>query len=367
MALSDHALEKMGFERIPEDLVLEARFCSLNVYEIRGILSDEKAPLDPSLLKRTDNVVTFSLGDSVNDLCQILAGDNFTEDEEKWRNDTKTTPPYLLVLTEVQEPAKCSPGYWKQENDEIITYECFTEAKESLTKLENARTTAVVSALSALLSSDKRPVDFVPIGREVFAETSLGKRLRDWRLQFSGVAYAASRVQTSGIGAKIESAFQLSNSLHPKVGYFFSLATKEKDPLKKFLYLFLTIEVHTHRTFKELDYANSVSQLHTLPERIAQSSAEFYIEAQKATKSLAQRFMWCSILCWRDITDEDIEAFKKVKRARDRIYHGEDVNEDKLPISRTQSLATKLLRCNSCASAAHNKAFNSDAGKAGAG
>lgn len=367
MALSNHALEKMGFEQIPDDLALEARFRSLNLYQIRGIISDKKAPLDPRLLKRTDNVVSFSLGDSVNDLCQILAGDNFTEDEEKWRNDTKTTPPYLLVLTAAQDLVKCSPGYWKHDDHEIITYDCFSEAKETLTQLENSRTTVVVAALGALLSSDKKPVDFVPVGREVFAETNLGKRLRDWRLEFSGVGYAASPIDTAGVVEKIESAFQLSSSLHPKVGYFFNLAIKEKDRLKKFLYLFLAIEIHTHRTFNELDYANSLSQLHALPDRIAKSSTEFYIERQKEAKNLTQRFMWCSMLRWRDISDEDVDAFKTVKRARDRIYHGEDVIEKSLPLSRAQSLVTKLLRCNAYATSAHNNAFNPDAGKAGAG
>jgi len=349
MGLTNYALEQMGFEQIPGDLVIEARFRSLNVYEARGIVSDKKAPLDPTLLKKTDNVVSFSLGDSVNDLCQILVGENFADDEEKWRTETKTTPPYLLVLTEAQELVECSHGYWKQENDEIITHDCFTEAKGALTKLENARTTVVVAALSALLSSDQKSVVFVPVAREVFAETNFGKRLRDLRFEFSGEGYVASPIDTAGAVEKIESALQLSRSLHPKVGYFFSLAIKEKDRLKKFLYLFLVIEIHTHQTFKVLDYGSALSQLHVLPDRIANTSAEFYIDRQKEAKNLTQRFMWCSILRWREVGDDDIGAFKTIKRVRDRIYHGEEVIEKTLPIAEAQSLATKLMRCNSYA------------------
>lgn len=349
MGLTNYALEEMGFEKIPDDLTIEAHFRSLNVYEARGIVSDKMAPLDPTSLKSTDNEVSFSLGDSVNEVCRILVGDDFAEDEEKWKEETKTTPPYLIVLTESPEQVKCSHGYWKQENEGIVTHDCFTEAKETLQKLENSRTAVVVAALSALLSGEQKPVVFVPVAREVFAVTNLDKRLRDWRLEFSAEAYVSSTVDTASVSNKITSSVQLSRSLHPKVGYFFGLAIREKDRLKKFLYLFLVIEIHTHQTFKELDYSGALTRLHILPDRIAESAAAFYIDRQKEAKNLTQRFMWCSILLWTEVHDSDIETFKSVKRIRDHIYHGEEVTEKMLPISEAQSLALKLMRCNSYA------------------
>lgn len=349
MGLTNYTLEKMGFEKIPANLTIEARFRSLNVYEARGIVSDKKAPLDPSSLKNTDNEVSFSLGDSVNEICRILAGDDFTDDEDKWKTETKTSPPYMIVLTESSEQVTCSNGYWKQENEEIFTHDCFTEAKESLQKLENIRTAVVVAALSASLSSEQRSVVFVPVAREVFADTNFDKRLRDLRFEFSAEAYGSSQIDTTSASNKISSALKLSHSILPKVGYFFGLATKEKDRLKKFLYLFLVIEIHTHQTFKELDYAGALTRLHVLPDRIADSAAAFYIDRQKEAKNLTQRFMWCSILRWSDVCDSDVENFKVVKRIRDRIYHGEEVAEKSLPISEAQSLALKLIRCNSYA------------------
>ncbi|MDO0944178.1 hypothetical protein [Chromohalobacter israelensis] len=345
MGLTNYALEQMGFERIPSNLTIEARFQSINVYEARGIVSDKNEPLDPALLKKTDDGVSFSIGDSVNDLCQILAGDNFADDEEKWRAEKKATPPYLLVLTEAPEPVQCVHGYWKQANDEIITYDCFTEAKDALARLENKRASVVVTALTVLLSNEQKPVFFVPVAREVFAETNLGKRLRDFRPEFSAEGYGSSPIVTAEAAERIESALQLSRSLHPKVGYFFGLAIKEKDRLKKFLYLFLVIEIHTHQTFKGLDYSRALSELHVLPDRIANSAADFYIDRQKEAKNLTQRFMWCSILSWREVGDNDVRDFKAIKRIRDRIYHGEEVIEETLPIAEAQSLATKLMRC----------------------
>lgn len=349
MGLSNYALEKMGFEKIPDDLTIEARFRSLNVYEARGIVSEKEAPLDPLSLKTTDNEVSFSLGDSVNELCQIMAGDDFTDDEDKWKTETKSSPPYLIVLTESPEQVKCNDGYWKLENEAIITHDCFTKAKSSLQKLENERTAVVVAAISASLSSEQRSVAFIPLAREVFADTNLNKRLRDFRFEFSAEAYVSSPLDLASASDKLSSAIQLPHSLHPKVGYFFGLAIKEKDRLKKFLYLFLVIEIHTHQTFKELDYPGALTKLHVLPDRISESAAAFYIDRQKEAKNLTQRFMWCSILRWSDVGESDVENFKAVKRIRDRIYHGEEVAEKSLPISQAQSLALKLIRCNSYA------------------
>jgi hypothetical protein len=351
MGLTSYSLEKMGFEPIPPNIAIEANFRSLNVYEVRGIVSDKKSPLDPATLMRTDNEVSFSLGCSVNEVCRQLVDDDFADDEDKWRSETNSTPPYLIVLTESSERAICSHGYWQHANGEIVTHDCFTEAKEALQKLENQKTGVVVAALSALLSNDQRPVHFIPVAREVFAETNQNKRLRDLRFTFSAEAYVSSPIETASASTKIDSALSLSHLLHPKVGYFFGLASKEKDRLKKFLYLYLVIEIHTHQTFKALDYSGAVESLHVLPDRIAESAAAFYVDRQKGAKNLAQRFMWCAILRWSEVEDSDVATFKSLKRIRDRIYHGEEVEEKSLPISEAQALAMKLMRCSSCVSA----------------
>lgn len=344
MGLSNYTLERMGFELIPENVQIEAYFKSINVYEVRGIVSDNKSPLIPSELKTVTDDFSFSIGDSVNAVCGVLIGDEFADDEEKWRTETKSTPPYLVVLTSLTEPAICTHGYWKHDNNEIITHDSFSEAKVSLQKVENKKTSALVTSLSVALSSVDRVVIFLPISREVFAETNHGKRLRDYRFSFSAEAYASTPITTKTLSTKIESALSLYERLHPKVGYFFDLAIKEKDKLKTFIYYFLVIEIHTHNTFKEIDYGSKVSDLHNIPVRVEKSAIEFLIDSQKESKNLLQRFIWCSILKWSEVEDSDIDAFKSLKKIRDRIYHGEEVAESSLPIHLAQSLALKLLR-----------------------
>ncbi|SFO38482.1 hypothetical protein [Nitrosospira briensis] len=344
MGLSSYLLGQMGFELIPENKQIEAYFKSLNVYEIRGISSDKKSPLIPGKLKKITSDFSFSIGDSVNAVCNVLIGDEFADDEEKWRSETKSTPPYLIVLTSLTKPAFCTYGYWKHENNEIITYDCFSEAKQSLQKEENKKTSALVTSLSVVLSSDDRIVSFLPVSREVIAETNHGERLRDFKLSVSAEGYGSMSVTAEALSAKIDSALSLYDGMHSKVGYFFDLAMREKDKLKAFIYYFLVIEIHTHNTFKEIDYCAKFTDLHNLSERIEKSAREFFVDSQKESKNILQRFIWCSILKWSEVRDSDIDAFKALKKIRDKIYHGEEVAEKFLPIPRARSLALKLLR-----------------------
>ncbi len=144
MGLTNYALEQMGFERIPDGERIEAHFKSINVYEIRGISSDDTSLLSPAELKHVSNDFSFSIGDSVNAISQVLLGDDFVEAEEKWQEECKSTPPYLIVLTSLTELSVCENGYWKHENNEILTYNCFPAAKEDLRKKEKQILTTLI-------------------------------------------------------------------------------------------------------------------------------------------------------------------------------------------------------------------------------
>lgn len=333
----------MGFELIPEGTVIQTFFKSINVYQIRGVFSEKEFPFAPAKLLKSVEEFSFSFGDSVNDICKVLIGDDLTDDEAKWREQTKSSPPYLVILTRLKEPSICKQGYWKQENGKIITYNCFSQTKESLKKLEK-KASVLVTALSVSLSSENWPVVFIPVSRDVFAKTNLNQYLEDINFSCSAEAHVSNQITTDALLEKSNAALDFYDKLHPKVGYFFDLAIREKDKLKKFIYLFLILEIHTHNAFKEIDYSSKIKELHNLPERVALSAKEFLIDRQKESKSLLQRFIWCSILKWNDIDEKDIETFKSLKKIRDRLSHGEEVVEDGLPIHQAQALALKILR-----------------------
>jgi len=343
MPITNYALEMMGFEPIPEDSPIEANFMSINIYQIRGINFSPDTPVVPEV-KEVSKSLSFAIGDSLNAVCKVIIGDDFTENEEKWRLETKSSPPYLVVLTKLDEPAVCEKGYWKHEGDEIITHDCFAEVKRLLTKQENKTVSVLIISLSVTFSTMDHPVLFLPIHKEMFAETNFKKRLRDFQITCSGDISVSRALTADAITAKINTAIARYQDFHPKIGYFFDLAIRENDKLKAFIYIFLVIEIFTHNTFQKLEYRTIVPDIHMLPSRVEKSATEFFIERQKEAKNLLQRFIWCSIIEWDQLADSDIELFKSIKKVRDRIYHGEDVVESSLPIWEAKLLALKLLQ-----------------------
>jgi hypothetical protein len=210
--------------------------------------------------------------------------------------------------------------------------------------VKNKTLAALITSLTAVFSTDGHHVNFIPIAREVFAETNDHLILHDIQIISKAELCVSQKTSTTVVSSKINKALRLYSALHPKVGYFFYLALQERDFLKQFIYYFLVIEVLTHQTFKELDYSASIGQLNNIPLRIASSVTEFLIECQKETKNLSERFVWCAMLKWDEISDADITQFKIIKKFRDKIYHGEEVAETSLPVNSARQLALKLLQ-----------------------
>lgn len=343
MALSPYALEQMGYELIPEGGI-EAHFKSLNVYAIRGIVSDDTSPLSPKTLYRVTNDFSFSIGDSVNEIYQILIGDDLVENEESWRKETKSAPPYLITLSCLEEPIVSKPaGYWKHENGEILTYDCFPDARQPVLDKEN-KASAFLVLLTANLSSVDFLVTFAHLQREVFALTKDKTILRNFRLEVKADVYVSRKATSDTVANQIERTLKSYTAIQSKVGAFFDRANRENDVLKKFIYYFLVIEIHTHQTFRNLNYSESVATLNNIPARINSSAKEFFIQRHEESRNLMQRFVWCCILKWESVTDADIAQFKSIKEFRDKIYHGEDIAENLLPVAQARQLALKLLR-----------------------
>jgi len=344
MGITNYALEMIGFEKMPGDNPLTVRFHSLNVYEIRGISSNKESPFNLDELTREKSEIAVSIGDSLNALCRKLTGDDFADDEKKWCEEKKSRPPYLMVLTSLPESTVCTAGYWKKETDSIVTHDCFTPSKEALSQLEKGKTTSFVTGLSAALSTPDNPVLFIPLARVVYGTTPDNQTVRDFRFSGSAELYVSRPFTNEMLTSSIEAALNANENIHSKVGYFFDLAIREKDSLKKFLYYFLVIEVHTHQVFKSLNYPSLFTVLNSVPDRIKAEATNLLVAYQTDARKLSHRFIWCSLLRWEDITDEDVRQFKSLKKIRDEIYHGEEVDLKTLPLNHAQKLALKIIK-----------------------
>jgi hypothetical protein len=123
----------------------------------------------------------------------------------------------------------------------------------------------------------------------------------------------------------------------------FYAALNEPDRLKQFLGYFQFIERFTHSTFKSLNYNNDVKKIFNVPERVIEPSSKFFERIFLDSKNLAQRFNWCAIIAWEDIAESDVNCFLEAKEVRDKLSHGEYVEESALPVEKVKILSLKLL------------------------
>ena len=131
--------------------------------------------------------------------------------------------------------------------------------------------------------------------------------------------------------------------LETRVGSLFYAGLKEEERFKKFLYLYQSLEIYTHKSFSQIDYEKYVDATCPSPARLAKSARRFYLNKQIESKNLTQRFMWCAILRWQNLQDSDVEIFKKVKKIRDKLSHGEEISEASLPVEDLENLLFKIL------------------------
>jgi len=196
--------------------------------------------------------------------------------------------------------------------------------------------------LSYAFNASEHAVKFRFLSREVFGRTPRGRLVRDIRLDLHASGYGASAVASEELTSLLDRASKLADRVNPKVSRFFHLALAEEDALKKFLYFFLAIEIETHATFASIDHSAKLRAM-VLPEsRLQQASQDFFNSQRERWIALKDRFVWCALCVWTNLTDDDIEQFKRLKKIRDDIAHGSIAAPPEMAVVSAQKLAEKL-------------------------
>ena len=181
------------------------------------------------------------------------------------------------------------------------------------------------------------------VERTIFGTTTTGTTLFDLKLSGSANLIVSSGKAANEINACLANSSALSERLQCKSRRHLYSAFNESDRLKQFLSYFLFLERHTHSQFKSLSYENDAHVAFNYPERVAETMKVFFEFRFNDSKNLAQRFHWCSILAWHQLNDQDVRDFLDLKKIRDKLTHGEDIEESELPVEKAKSLALKLL------------------------
>lgn len=343
MNLSDYAIEALGFKKVPAGDSLEAVFHSLHVFEARGfLLSDERVVVRTGI---TSGVAyDIGIGSSINDVSKGLLGDEFTNDEAKWATEHKCAGPYVVIHFGPTELHTVWDGFVKNEEGEIISYDSFPAARNELRELEMRGLASLETALACSLGSIEAPVRLVPIETTVFGITPDKVVVHDIRITGSASGYVSRPIQAEALEQYLEEAIELAADINPRVSQFFQLGMRDQDELKRFLYYFLAIEIETHRVFRSISRETHLQNAATFESRTAKDVEKVFLTKVENWKSLADRFVWCVASVWTHLSGDDIAEFKRLKKIRDDIAHGNTSRPAANSVIAVENLAKKLYQ-----------------------
>jgi len=343
MQVTTAGIKAMGFEEYSSEDELLVNFKLVRIYEVRGTIFTPVDGVDQTEAVTFGEHCSVVISLNINSVAQKLYGDDCFESEDEWKKERKVSSPFIVVFYEPPNDYTLKGGYRKIEDKNILTYDAFPEAKEKLQKWENEELPSIITALTVKMSTPDRPTILKAADRFPFARTADGQTLFDTKLSGSMSGYASRNIELSQLNTALEQSSSLYSTLDEKTSRHIHMALGEQDTFKQFLYYFLFIERYTHSVYKKINYETDGSSLVNIPARLNIAASAFMKERQLEAKNLKQRFIWCSILKWNEISDQDIDDFREIKKIRDKISHGENVNISELPINKTKGLALKLL------------------------
>lgn len=341
MKLSDHLLEGMGLIPHKTGQAITGVFHVLHAYVIRGFIVESEA-ISPVSGIVAGCPYSLSVGSSINSVCRQLVQADFADSEEEWQTEHKCKPPYLIVHLGPTGEHQFSGSHVKEENQTITTYDSFQTARDELTQVGDEVLPSLLSALSCKFSSHNLPVRFIPIDRDFFGVTSDSRIILDFRMVGNLSSYASSKLDIDQLEDRLSAGISLANSMNRKVARFFQLALDETDPMKKFLYFFLAIEIETHATFSRIDHAANFSRFISAPTRMATSILGFFDGQRQKWTNLHDRFVWCVLCIWTHLSDSDVEEFTRLKKIRNDIAHGTISTPPASAVIAAEILASKL-------------------------
>jgi len=344
MILTNYAKEKMGFSKFPESDVLDVHFGIIRVYSLQGVsFKPDSSPMHSEVIGFGENC-TVAVSNSINEACQLLTGDSFTdEDEEEFLKKKKAAPPFVLIYFREFKSRTLSGGYRKEHDGSVYTYDAFPDGKEDIRTWEKESLPNIFTALIVHFSKLDRPASLLPIERSIFGTTGAGATLFDMKLTGSASLIVSAGKTPEEINSALQKSSTLTSALSYKSCRHIHSALNESDRLKQFMGYFLFLERHTHSQFKLLSFEDNAHAVFNAPERVSQTAKVFFESRFNDSKNLAQRFHWCAILAWSQLNDQDVQAFLDIKKVRDKLTHGEDIEESGLPVEKAKMLALKLL------------------------
>ncbi len=323
--LTNAGIESMGFVPINPEEPIEAYFYSLRVFGVRGI------NIDTSGVSLNKNVPTHSLscqvaiGNSLNALSEELLGSEFVSNETAWMDEHKAKTPFLFVLIGPTEPYVASKGYWmRPENQALCTYNTFDTTRLELAQCCEQIVPKLVASLALALTELERPVTLHPLTTMMLGKTKSGEIIHDFHIELSASGYASRTMEQGELESRVDLAIRKLNITDSRALSFYYQGFVEEDPLKSFLFYFLSIEIYVQKCYKKIKPTNLTSLSPSIPPTIMQGGSTLIQKHLGKLADLGDKFVICAMYLWQEINDTHIATFRDLKKIRDNIAHGKN-------------------------------------------
>jgi len=204
----------------------------------------------------------------------------------------------------------------------------------------------VMSALAGLSIGGRGDYDFEAISSGSYLINDDGKVIHSFTAEVGSVrAYVSAPLRDDQIARVRESIGLLKRSgeLARVAGLYAQSINRATDNFRAFVSAWSALEILIGKIFP-IYHRELVSQLEEVS---AAPGLKAYLtqvaNVMKGKHTLTDRFAVISVFLDEGQGDAEIENFKRIKKVRDRLSHGEDVSDEALPTIEVQKLFEKYL------------------------
>lgn len=257
------------------------------------------------------------------------------------RSDAIGTDPVVIIEVAGEVEATIPPNA-REIQDFVICFDAF-DKKALKTRLASE----VSAVLTALRIGTGNPLEFRHVSDGSYLTTTDGRVVHSASAEAGGLGMYVSHRLTDEQKQRIEADIPLAlgaGSLERVLRLYAQSLGKAMDNYRAFLAAWSALEILVAKLFPvyhqllaaDLRTLRPSPGLHAYLDRVAAVMADKY--------SLSDKFAVLSVYLDDTAAQYEVRAFRELKSFRDRLSHGEEVDEAALPTRDVQRLFDKYLR-----------------------
>lgn len=345
MPFTDAFFEAIGYRTIVAKASIRAKFNVINLYKILGLQLD--SPLCEARHERISGCsCVIAISNNAESAIQLLIGKDWTDLSLQLPILTADQAPILGILVQAEEYEQCDAGRKDASSIALLqTNKCFAGTIKDIRASADRVTPQIAAGIVAAVSDEQVHATVVEIGTIIYGRTDSGQLVTEHNPELKFSASSVRRVESQKLISDLDLSVDYIRRLRPKTSRLFLNALVEADGLKRFLYFFFSMEVEINDRFKQIDSGQIIEDLlskATTPSVLAIVQT-LKCDARAKHNSLVEKLLWCSTSIWPHVDDATIENFRKLKKIRDDIAHGNISQIPEAAAAQAESLARKLI------------------------